>query len=469
MPAEICTLDCGTMNFAEADYVMTNTPGMLRAMGRMMTELGVKPEIEAFDTGHLWFAKQLVEDGVLTLARAGAAVHGRALGRARRSQHLHGDGQQRAARLDLVGLLAGAQPDGLCGGRCWRAAMCASGWRTTSGWTRACWPPTRSWSSARWGSSRTHGRAGDRPGRGARAAIIGGGVIGGGWAARFLLNGWDVRVFDPDPQAARKLGEVLDNARRALPGLMDAPMPPEGRLSLHGSLDEAVAGADWIQESVPERLDLKQDVYAEIEAAAGPDALIDRSSTSGFKPSELQEAAPRPAGFSSPIPSTRSTCCRWSNWSRGEANPGATIERARAILTGIGMHPLHRPQGDRRPRRRPLPRGGLARGAVAGQGRHRHHRGDRRRDPLRLRLRWAQMGLFETYRIAGGEAGHAPFHGPVRPLPEMALDQADGRARLHRRARRPDRRPVRRAIGRPFDPRCSNASATTTWCRSCGR
>ena len=62
---EICTLDCGTMNFAEADYVMTNTPGMLRAMGSMMTELGIKPEIEAFDTGHLWFAKQLVEEGVL--------------------------------------------------------------------------------------------------------------------------------------------------------------------------------------------------------------------------------------------------------------------------------------------------------------------------------------------------------------------------------------------------------------------
>ena len=63
---EICTLDCGTMNFAEADYVMTNTPGMLRAMGGMMTALGVRPEIEAFDTGHLWFAKQLVEEGVLT-------------------------------------------------------------------------------------------------------------------------------------------------------------------------------------------------------------------------------------------------------------------------------------------------------------------------------------------------------------------------------------------------------------------
>lgn len=62
---EICTLDCGTMNFAEADYVMTNTPGMLRAMGQMMTDAGVLPEIEAFDTGHLWFAKQLVTEGIL--------------------------------------------------------------------------------------------------------------------------------------------------------------------------------------------------------------------------------------------------------------------------------------------------------------------------------------------------------------------------------------------------------------------
>ena len=62
---EICTLDCGTMNFAEADYVMTNTPGMLRAMGQMIADLGVQAEIEAFDTGHLWFAKQLVSEGIL--------------------------------------------------------------------------------------------------------------------------------------------------------------------------------------------------------------------------------------------------------------------------------------------------------------------------------------------------------------------------------------------------------------------
>ena len=62
---EIATLDCGTMNFAEADYVMTNTPGMLRGMASRMADLGIRIEIEAFDTGHLWLAQQLVSEGLI--------------------------------------------------------------------------------------------------------------------------------------------------------------------------------------------------------------------------------------------------------------------------------------------------------------------------------------------------------------------------------------------------------------------
>jgi uncharacterized protein (DUF849 family) len=62
---EICTLDCGTMNFNEADYVMVNTPGLLRDMARRMVASGARIEIEAFDTGHLWLAKELVKDGVI--------------------------------------------------------------------------------------------------------------------------------------------------------------------------------------------------------------------------------------------------------------------------------------------------------------------------------------------------------------------------------------------------------------------
>jgi uncharacterized protein (DUF849 family) len=62
---EICTLDCGTMNFALGDYVMTNTPAMLRAMAKQVQDLGVRPELEVFDTGHLAFVKQLIAEGLI--------------------------------------------------------------------------------------------------------------------------------------------------------------------------------------------------------------------------------------------------------------------------------------------------------------------------------------------------------------------------------------------------------------------
>ena len=89
-----------------------------------------------------------------------------------------------------------------------------------------------------------------------KAAIIGGGVIGGGWAARFLLNGWDVAVCDPDPEAERKIGEVLANARRAPAGALRTALAGRGpALSLHTDNRRRLSrGADWIQESVPERL-----------------------------------------------------------------------------------------------------------------------------------------------------------------------------------------------------------------------
>ena len=62
---EICTLDCGTMNFGEGDYIMTNTPSQLEEMARQMTGIGTRIEIEAFDTGHLAHAKDLVRRGVI--------------------------------------------------------------------------------------------------------------------------------------------------------------------------------------------------------------------------------------------------------------------------------------------------------------------------------------------------------------------------------------------------------------------
>ncbi len=77
-----------------------------------------------------------------------------------------------------------------------------------------------------------------------RAPYIGGGVIGGGWIARFLLAGVDVKVFDPHPDAERIVGEVIANAEHAYSLLTDAPLPARGRLTFSVTHAEAVAGAE---------------------------------------------------------------------------------------------------------------------------------------------------------------------------------------------------------------------------------
>ncbi|RVB52796.1 3-hydroxyacyl-CoA dehydrogenase NAD-binding domain-containing protein, partial [Mesorhizobium sp. M7A.F.Ca.CA.002.03.2.1] len=85
-----------------------------------------------------------------------------------------------------------------------------------------------------------------------KAAAIGGGVIGAGWVARLLLNGIDVSIFDPDPEASRKVGEVMKGARRAYKQMVPGGLPKEGKLTFAKTIAEAVADADFIQESVPE-------------------------------------------------------------------------------------------------------------------------------------------------------------------------------------------------------------------------
>ena len=79
-----------------------------------------------------------------------------------------------------------------------------------------------------------------------KAAIIGAGVIGGGWAARLLLNGWDVNIYDPDNDSERKLCLMVDNAKRSLPSLYDFNLPKEGDIKFCNSIKEAVKNANWI-------------------------------------------------------------------------------------------------------------------------------------------------------------------------------------------------------------------------------
>jgi carnitine 3-dehydrogenase len=255
------------------------------------------------------------------------------------------------------------------------------------------------------------------------AAIIGGGVIGGGWAARFLLNGWDVQVSDPDPQAERKINEVLANARRSLPALYDVAMPAEGKLRFVGSIAEAVAGASWVQESVPERLDIKHKVLADITAAAGPDTVV-ASSTSGFMPSELQQGSAQAGQILVCHPFNPVYLLPLIEVVPSPATRGDIAASATAILDSIGMKPLLvRKEIDAHIADRFLE-------AVWREGLWLINDGIATTQEIDdaiiygFGLRWAQMGLFDTYRVAGGEAGMRHFisqFGPALAWPWTKL------------------------------------------------
>ncbi|HEU0222028.1 MAG TPA: carnitine 3-dehydrogenase, partial [Paracoccaceae bacterium] len=255
-----------------------------------------------------------------------------------------------------------------------------------------------------------------------RVAVIGGGVIGGGWVARFSENGIPVRVFDPDPEAARTIGEICANAARAYEKLTLAPRPEKGAVSFHGSIAEAVAGADWIVEAVPERIELKRRVYSEIEAAN--EAGVIASSTSGYRPTELQAGMAHPERLVVAHPFNPVYLLPLVEIVAGERTAPETVAQAKAFYERIGMFPLHvRKEIDAFIADRLLE-------AVWREGLWLIHDGiattEEIDEAIRMGfgLRWAQMGLFETYRIAGGEAGMRHFisqFGPALKWPWTKL------------------------------------------------
>ena len=256
-----------------------------------------------------------------------------------------------------------------------------------------------------------------------KAAIIGAGVIGGGWAARFLLHGWDVAAFDPSAEARRRLRTVVAAARRSLPRLYDAALPKEGGLSEAATLRAAVEGADWIQESVSENLALKRRIYAEIPVGAGPNAPI-ASSTSGFKPSTLAEGSAHAARLLVCHPFNPVYLLPLVEVVPSGRTAAAVVERAMEVLESLGMRPLRvRREIDAHIADRLLEAIWrealwLVRDGVASTG----------EIDAAIRYgfgpRWAQMGLFESYRIAGGDAGMRHFltqFGPALHWPWSRL------------------------------------------------
>ncbi len=255
-----------------------------------------------------------------------------------------------------------------------------------------------------------------------RSAVIGCGVIGAAWAARMRLRGIDVSAYDLSPNASEILDDVLADAISAWSAL-GLSTERIGSLSLCASIEEAVADAGLIQESVPERLDIKHSTLAAIDAAAPVDAII-ASSTSGYKPTDLATSMTRPERLVVAHPFNPVYLLPLVEIVGGEQTSLGTIDRAMNTYRALGMHPLHvRKEIDAFIADRLLEAVWREALWLVNDGIATTEEID---DAIRygFGLRWAQMGMFETYRIAGGEGGMRHFmeqFGPALKWPWTKL------------------------------------------------
>ncbi len=207
----------------------------------------------------------------------------------------------------------------------------------------------------------------------------------------------------------------MKNARRAYKRMSPDGLPKRGRLRFAGTIAEAVEGAELIQESVPERLDIKHKVLAEIDAHAGPDALIG-SSTSGIKPTEMQPAmAKHPERLVVAHPYNPVYLLPLVEIVGGDKTSTEAIDKAKKLYASIGMKPvvirkeIEAFVGDRLLEALWREALWLIKDDVTTV--------EELDDIMRYSfgLRWAQMGLFQVYRVAGGEAGMRHFMAQFGP------------------------------------------------------
>jgi len=239
--------------------------------------------------------------------------------------------------------------------------------------------------------------------------LLGTGVIGGGWAARALHCGIDVVAADLDPKMEDWIRGAVETAAPALDELTEGiALPPKGTLRFTTDPAEMAEAADFIQENVPEVLDLKRKALAPI-AEAAPANVVISSSTSGFMPSELQEGMTSPERFVVGHPFNPVYLCPLVEVVGGQDTSDAAKEAAQTFYTGIGMHAL------------------MVRKEVPG------HISDRLQEAMWREilhalnddiattaeldasivygpgLRWAIMGMNQIYMMAGGDGGARHF------------------------------------------------------------
>lgn len=257
-----------------------------------------------------------------------------------------------------------------------------------------------------------------------RVACVGAGVIGGGWVAHFLARGYDVTAWDPAPDAEEKLRRLVDAAWPALTqiGLADGASPD--RLTVAATVEEAVADAQFVQESAPEKLELKRSLLAQLDAAAPPGVVI-ASSTSGYPMTDMQTEVADPGRlvvghpFNPPylIPlvevvggkQTDATAVEWaSRFYKVAGKSVITMERelpgfiANRLQEALWREALHMVAGGEATVKE------IDDSITEGPG-----------------LRWAFMGPCLTFALAGGEGGmgHMLDHfGPSLKSPWTRLE-----------------------------------------------
>ena len=250
-------------------------------------------------------------------------------------------------------------------------------------------------------------------------AALGSGVIGSGWVARALAHGLDVVAWDPAPGAEAALRQRIANAWPALVKQGLAAGAAQSRLRFVATVEDCVRDADFIQESAPERLELKLELHARISAAAKPDALIG-SSTSGLLPSEFYEGATHPERCVVGHPFNPVYLLPLVEVVGGRHTAPEAVRAAISVYESLGMRPLHV--------RKEVP-GFIADRLLEALWREALHLVNdgvattgEIDDAIRFGagLRWSFMGTFLTYTLAGGDAGMRHFmnqFGPALKLP----------------------------------------------------
>lgn len=255
-------------------------------------------------------------------------------------------------------------------------------------------------------------------------ACIGAGVIGAGWAAYFLSRGLRVRAWDPAPDAEQKLRRVVDAAWPALSELGLAEGADPAAITLHPTVAEAVAGADFVQESAPEDLGLKRSLLAELAAATGPDVVV-ASSTSGFPMSDMATEAADPGRLVVGHPFNPPYLIPLVEVVGGAATAPWAVSRAAEFYRHIGKSVIEMDQE--------LP-GFIAnrlQEAIWREALHMVAAGEATPEEIDRSitdgpgLRWPVHGPCLTFHLAGGEGGMAHMldhFGPSLKAPWTRLD-----------------------------------------------